>query len=206
MFYFFQSSYRPFHTLVLFLKLASWLLFVSSNPDNTAKRAYTLNYTGLRSFDRRRTTAAAMMDDFDGGEDATTTGGPRTGNHQWATSADIVEYDSSTAANTPTLQQHQQQHTQLLLPQQQQRSYKFPQKAGAAHAANSTVSYGDKAAAIVSATAAQESANGRATAMKWKTRALYAFLACLLAVVVINLTLTLWFIRVTQFTSVIHMR
>lgn len=142
------------------------------------------------------------MTDFEGSEDPCATG-VRTGHHHWPTSADIVEYDSSVAADTPTLQQ-QQQHTQLLLPQQQQqqRSYKFPQKSGAPLATNSNANYGEKSATMAAA-AAQKSAERNASAAKWKTRALYVFLACLLAVVVINLTLTLWFIRVTQFTSVI---
>lgn len=130
--------------------------------------------------------------------------GLRAGNggHQhWPTSsADIVEYDSSVAADTPTLQQ---QHTQFLLPQQQQqrlRTSNFSQKPGAAVPANA--GYTGRSA-ITSAAATEDAANGGHKRSKWKTRALYVFLACLLAVVVVNLTLTLWFIRVTQFTSVI---
>lgn len=125
--------------------------------------------------------------------------------HQWPTSsADIVEYDSSVAEDTPTLQQ---QHTQFLLPQQQQQRLRavnnFSQKSGVAVPTSSNVGYAGKSA--IMSTAAEHAANGgrQKSRAKWKTRALYVFLACLLAVVVINLTLTLWFIRVTQFTSVI---
>lgn len=145
-------------------------------------------------------------DDSDGnaaGPVSLRTGG--SGHHQWPTSsADIVEYDSSVAADTPSLQQ---QHTQFLLPQQQQqqrlRINNFSQNPGAAVPANSNVGYAGRSA-IMSVTAEGAANGGRnKSKAKWKTRALYVFLACLLAVVVVNLTLTLWFIRVTQFTSVI---
>lgn len=149
-----------------------------------------------------------MMDDYSYGNgndsDGNVTGvSIRTGSghRQWPTSsADIVEYDSSVAADAPALQQQQ---TQFLLPQQQQqrqRTNKFSQRSGADVTVNSNANYAGKSS-IVSAGAADDSANGNSK-YKWKKRALYVFLACLLAVVVINLSLTLWFIRVTQFTSV----
>lgn len=152
-----------------------------------------------------------MMDDYNYGNgndsDGNVTGvsiRPGSGHRQWPTSsADIVEYDSSVAADTPAVQQQQ---TQFLLPQQQQQqrqrtNNKFSQRSGADVTANSNANYAGKSS-IMSAVAADDSAGGNSK-FKWKKRALYVFLACLLAVVVINLTLTLWFIRVTQFTSVI---
>lgn len=143
-----------------------------------------------------------MMDDYDDGDNGDgngTTAGPRTGHHRWpGSSADIAEYDdSSVAANTPTLQQ---QHTQFLLtqpqPQQPQRINHFPHRSGAGAA--------DGKPAATASAAGAESSTCRApkSTSRWKTRALYTFLACLLLVVVVNLTLTLWFLRVTQFTSV----
>ncbi|CAH1732810.1 unnamed protein product [Aphis gossypii] len=148
----------------------------------------------------RRTGTATVMDDYDFGNgndgdgNVSAVGG---GHRQWpASSADIVEYDSSAVADTPTPQQQQQ----FLLPHNQQQhqhlqqTNTFLQKSGAA------VSAHDPHAAA--RRAAQVDNNGRPKSpSKWKTHALYVFLACLLAVVVINLTLTLWFIRVTQFTS-----
>lgn len=146
-----------------------------------------------------------MTDNYDNGGNSdgnVTAVGIRTGHHQWpASSADIVEYDSSVAADTPTLQQ---QHTQFLLPQQQrQRIDQFPQNSGAgAVNNNSNASYAGKSA-VVSARAENSTTRvGSKSTSRWKTRALYTFLACLLLVVVVNLTLTLWFLRVTQFTSV----
>lgn len=152
-----------------------------------------------------------MMDDYDNGDNSdgnATAGGIRTGHHQWPTSsADIAEYDSSVAADTPTLQQ---QHTQFLLPQQQQQQHPQPQRinhfpqrsgAGAVHS-SSNAGYAGKSA-IASTGAENSTSRAPKSASKWKTRALYTFLACLLLVVVVNLTLTLWFLRVTQFTSVI---
>lgn len=151
-----------------------------------------------------------MMDDYNYGNgndsDGNVTGvSLRTGSgqRQWPTSsADIVEYDSSVAADTPAVQPQQ---TQFLLPQQQQQrqrtNNKFSQRSGADVTANSNANYAGKSS-IMSAVTADDSAN-RNSKFKWKKRALYVFLACLLTVVVINLTLTLWFIRVTQFTSVI---
>lgn len=142
-----------------------------------------------------------MMDDYGNGNDGVGNGaGNSSSNNQWPTStADIVEYDSSLAPDTPTLQQQQ---SQFLLPQQQQRTKKLLQNAGTSVKTHSNAGYGGKST-IISA-AAEDSVNGGSHSnFKWKTRALYAFLVCLLAVVIINLTLTLWFIRVTQFTSVI---
>lgn len=162
----------------------------------------------LSVFVYRRTAAGNMMDDYNYGNnndsDGNVTGvSIRTGggHRQWPTSsADIVEYDSSVATDTPALPQQQ---TQFLLPQQQQRqrTNKFSQRSGTNVIANSNANYSGKSS-IMSAVTADDSANGHSK-FKWKKRALYVFLACLLAVVVINLTLTLWFIRVTQFTSVI---
>jgi len=57
-------------------------------------------------------------------------------------------------------------------------------------------------ATVGSTSAAYGRGSKSAGPCQWKTRALYAFLAGLLAVVIINLTLTLWFIRVTKFTTV----
>lgn len=147
-----------------------------------------------------------MMDDYDNGDNSdgnVTAGGIRTGHNQWPnSSADIVEYDSSIAADTPTVQQ---QHTQFLLPQQQQQRRQqinqFPQKPGAGVTNNSNASFDGKSA-ITSAVAENSATRGSKCKSKWKTRALYTFLFCLLVVVVINLTLTIWFFRVTKFTSV----
>lgn len=129
-----------------------------------------------------------------------------SGHNQWPTSStDIVDYDSSIVADTPTL--HQQQ-SQYLLPQQQQqqqqqrqRNNKFPLKSGAVVTANSNSGYAGKSA-IMSAGIDNSAINGSTSNTKWKIRAMYIFLTCLLAIVVVNLTLTLWFIRVTHFTSV----
>jgi len=150
----------------------------------------------------RRTGTATMMDDYDYGNgndgqgNATLVGG----NHrQWpASSADIVEYDSSAVADSPTPQQQQQ----YLLPHnqpQQHNQHLQQQNPGAPVSA-----YDSNSAAGRRATQVDHNVStARKSTAKWKTRALYVFLACLLAVVVVNLTLTLWFIRVTQFTSVI---
>lgn len=160
----------------------------------------------------RRTGTATMMDDYDYGNgndgegNATAVGGG--GHRQWPTSsADIIEYDSSAVADTPTPQQQQQfllphnqsqQHHQHL---QQQQTNAFPQKPSAAVSAYDPNSAAGRRA--IRADHNLSAGGGQKSTAKWKTRALYVFLACLLAVVVVNLTLTLWFIRVTQFTSVI---
>lgn len=151
------------------------------------------------------------MDNYDYGNgnddegNATAVGGG--GHRQWPTSsADIVEYDSSAVADTPTPQQQQQfllphnqsqQHHHL----QQQQTNAFPQKPGAAVSTYDPNSGAGRRA--IQADHHLSAGGGQKSTAKWKTRALYVFLACLLAVVVVNLTLTLWFIRVTQFTSVI---
>lgn len=150
----------------------------------------------------RRTGTATVMDDYDYGNgndgdgNVTAVGG---GHRQWpASSADIVEYDSSAVADTPTPQQQQQ----FLLPHNQQQHQHMQQTNAFLQKSGAAVSAHDPHAAA--RRAAQVDNNGRPKSpSKWKTHALYVFLACLLAVVVINLTLTLWFIRVTQFTSVI---
>lgn len=158
----------------------------------------------------RRTGTASVMDDYDYGNgndgegNVTAVGGG--GHRQWPTSsADIVEYDSSAVADTPTPQQQQQ----FLLPHnqpqqhhhhmQQQQTNAFPQKPGASVSAYEPNSAAGRRAA--KADHNLSAGGGHKSTAKWKTRALYVFLACLLAVVVVNLTLTLWFIRVTQFTS-----
>lgn len=154
-----------------------------------------------------------MTDDYNYGSgndegNASTRNG--SGHHQWpaVSSADIVEYDSSVAADTPTFQQHQ---TQFLLPHQQRQraNNNYAQVSGSGTVAtpgNSSNAAGYSGRSMVMSSAAPEdSASGYSKSKaKWKTRALYVFLACLLAVVVVNLTLTLWFIRVTHFTSVIN--
>lgn len=134
-----------------------------------------------------------------------------SGHRKWpVSSTDIVEYDSSIAEDVPSLLQQQQ--TQCLLPQKQQQPHYqqqrnnnnlFSQNSGAAVTANySNDRYAGRT--TIRPSMAEESTNvGLKSKIKWKTRALYAFLVCLLAIVVVNLTLTLWFIRVTQFTSVI---
>lgn len=153
-----------------------------------------------------------MTDDYNnygGGNDEGNVSARAAGSdhHQWPTtsSADIVEYDSSVAADTPMFQQRQ---TQFPLPQQQQRqraNNDYSQMSGTAAAAvigSNAAVYAGKS--MMSSAVPGDSVNGHSVSnVKWKTRALYAFLACLLAVVIVNLTLTLWFIRVTHFTSVI---
>lgn len=99
-----------------------------------------------------------------------------------SSAADIVEYDSSTARYPFARPQHQHR--------QRQPAGQFQQTPA-----------DDGGGGKTAATAPDRSA-GHAPRSKWKARAMYAFLACLLAVVVVNLALTLWFIRVTQFTSV----
>ncbi|VVC42172.1 Hypothetical protein CINCED_3A023444 [Cinara cedri] len=166
---------------------------------------------------RRTTAGIAMTDDYNdygGASNDEGNVGARTGSgHQWpaVSSADIVEYDSSVAADTPTFQQQQ---TQFLLPQQQRQrtnnnnnnnNNSYSQMPGAAAASgmssNAAAVYAGKSMGM-SSVAPDDPANGYSRSKaKWKTRALYAFLTCLLAVVVVNLTLTLWFIRVTRFTS-----
>ncbi|XP_026820169.1 zeta-sarcoglycan [Rhopalosiphum maidis] len=153
----------------------------------------------------RRTGTATVMDDYVYGNgndgDGNTTAAVGGGHRQWpASSADIVEYDSSAVADTPTPQQQQQ----FLLPHNQQQQHHqhlqqtnaFQQKSGAAVSAHDP---NVRRAAQVD----RHLPVGKRpkSPSKWKTHALYVFLACLLAVVVVNLTLTLWFIRVTQFTS-----
>lgn len=154
-----------------------------------------------------------MTDDYNygsGTEEGNASARNGSGHHQWPTvsSADIVEYDSSVAADTPTFQQHQ---SQFLLPQQQRQraNNNYAQMSGSdivAVPVNSSNAAGYSGRPMIMSSAAPEdSASGYSKSKaKWKTRALYAFLACLLAVVVVNLTLTLWFIRVTHFTSVIN--
>lgn len=129
-----------------------------------------------------------------------------SGHNQWPTpSTDIIDYDSSIITDTPILQQQQ---TQFLLPhqqqqqqQQRQRNNNFPQKSGATVAVNSNAGYTGKSG-IISAAVDNSTNDGSTSNTKWKIRAMYIFLTCLLAIVIINLTLTLWFIRVTHFTSV----
>lgn len=146
----------------------------------------------------RRTGTGTVMDDYDygnsndGDENVTAVGSGHRG--QWpASSADIIEYDSSAAADTPTPQPQQQHHLQ-------QRTNALSQKPGAVVSARNQNAAGRRANQVDTG---HPAGGGPKSTAKWKTRALYVFLACLLAVVVVNLTLTLWFIRVTQFTSVI---
>lgn len=96
-----------------------------------------------------------------------------------SSAADIVECDSSVARYPFARPQHQHQR----------------QPAGQFQRAPAD-------ADSKTAAPAPDRPAGHSPRSKWKARALYAFLACLLAVVVVNLALTLWFIRVTQFTSV----
>uniref|UniRef100_A0A2H8TEW7 Zeta-sarcoglycan n=2 Tax=Melanaphis sacchari TaxID=742174 RepID=A0A2H8TEW7_9HEMI len=144
----------------------------------------------------RRTGTATVMDDYDyrnSNDGDVNVTAASDGHRQWpASSADIVEYDSSAVADTPTPQQQQQ----FLLPHNQHQTNAFLQKSGASvHDPNVAVRRATQIDNNLSAGARPKSP------AKWKTHALYVFLTCLLAVVVVNLTLTFWFIRVTQFTS-----
>lgn len=143
---------------------------------------------------RRRMTGAAMDEHDRGGGgddcgDSAATGATqqqRTGGgdrHRWppvVSSADIAEYDSSAAADPVG------------------RRGQFPLAQPPRQRADKT--------AVGSAAAAYGRGSKSADPCKWKTRALYAFLAGLLAIVIVNLTLTLWFIRVTKFTAVRNAR
>ncbi|XP_022164678.1 zeta-sarcoglycan isoform X2 [Myzus persicae] len=156
----------------------------------------------FRSKTMPRTGTATVMDDYDYGNDGEGNGTAVGGGHrQWpASSADIVEYDSSAVADTPTPQQQQQ----FLLPHNQPQQHHHHLQQQQQHKPGAAVSAYDPNSAAGHRTAHVDhnlSAGGPKSTAKWKTRALYVFLACLLAVVVVNLTLTLWFIRVTQFTS-----
>ncbi|KAL5238502.1 hypothetical protein ACI65C_005912 [Semiaphis heraclei] len=149
----------------------------------------------------RRTGTAAMMDEYDynsgndGEANAMAVGG---GHRQWPTSsADIVEYDSSAAADSPMPQQQQQFLLPHNQPQQHHLQHLQQHNPGAAVSAYDPNTAAGRRAIQVD----HNSSAGGKSAAKWKARALYVFLACLLAVVVVNLTLTLWFIRVTHFTS-----
>lgn len=167
---------------------------------------------------RRPATGLAVMDDYGNGGGGDDNSCRSVDDHrQWSNdpSADIVEYDSSVAADTPSAQRAMQ----LLLPttttthqHQQQRvaaaaaaNNHFSQKHAANYSggtAGSTIAPGT--AAVIDPSSVRGTKSSTAATSTWKTGALYVFLACLLAVVVVNLTLTLWFIRVTRFTSVRH--
>jgi len=162
----------------------------------------------------------AMTDDYgncgngDDVDDDTVTGVRNADHHQhhqhhnqrqhvqWPnnSSADIAEYDSSVAADTPSVPQ---QPTQFSLPHQQQRyraaNSPFTQRSADYSGGKSTI-------ARTAAEPGDPATRGPKSRAKWKTGAVYVFLACLLAVVIVNLTLTLWFIRVTRFTSVTYIR
>lgn len=166
---------------------------------------------------RRPATGLAVMDDYGNGGGGDDNSCRSVDDHrQWSNdpSADIVEYDSSVAADTPSAQRAMQ----LLLPttttthqHQQQRvaaaaaNNHFSQKHAANYSggtAGSTIA--PSTAAVIDPSSVRGTKSSTAATSTWKTGALYVFLACLLAVVVVNLTLTLWFIRVTRFTSVRH--